>query len=67
MQYKLTGDHHRNIGEAIIREAEKENADMIIVGTRGLSGIKRTILGSVSDFVVHHTSVPVLVCPNKKQ
>lgn len=49
-------------GEAIIEAAVEENADMIVVGTRGLGKVKRTFLGSVSDYCVHHSPVPVLVC-----
>ncbi|XP_048742741.1 universal stress protein in QAH/OAS sulfhydrylase 3'region-like isoform X2 [Ostrea edulis] len=49
-------------GEAIIKIAKEENATMIITGTRGLGKIRRTVLGSVSDYVIHHSPIPVLVC-----
>lgn len=49
-------------GEAIVEAAIEENADLILVGTRGLSKMRRTFLGSVSDYCVHHSPVPVLVC-----
>ncbi|RUS88607.1 hypothetical protein EGW08_003633 [Elysia chlorotica] len=32
------------------------------VGTRGLGKFRRTMLGSVSDYILHHAHVPVLVC-----
>ena len=35
---------------------------LLISGTRGMGTIRRTILGSVSDHVVHHAHCPVLVC-----
>lgn len=35
---------------------------MIITGTRGTGKIKRTILGSVSDYLVNHAVCPVMVC-----
>jgi nucleotide-binding universal stress UspA family protein len=49
-------------GETIIRLAEEESATMIVMGTRGLGKMRRTIMGSVSDFVVHHAHCPVIVC-----
>ena len=48
-------------GEAIIAEAEKQSANLIIMGTRGLGKIRRTFLGSVSDYVVQHARCPVVV------
>ncbi|EDO42478.1 predicted protein [Nematostella vectensis] len=50
-------------GEVIIGIAKQENVDEIIIGSRGLGKFRRTILGSVSDYVVHHASVPVIVVP----
>lgn len=49
-------------GEAICRIAEEEKATMIVMGTRGLGKVRRTIMGSVSDYVVHHSHCPVIVC-----
>lgn len=53
-------------GETIVEQAEKLNVATIIMGTRGLSKLKRMILGSVSNFVLQHATVPVSVIPNKK-
>jgi nucleotide-binding universal stress UspA family protein len=49
-------------GEALVQLANEERADLVIMGTRGLGRIRRTILGSVSDYVVHHAHCPVLIC-----
>lgn len=37
------------------------NADMVIVGSRGLGGIKQILLGSVSTYLIKHLAMPVLV------
>jgi len=49
-------------GEIIIDVANEEKVAMIVMGTRGLGTVRRTILGSVSDYVVHHSGCPVVVC-----
>ncbi|KAK2157232.1 hypothetical protein LSH36_195g06003 [Paralvinella palmiformis] len=49
-------------GEAIVDTANELLADMIVMGTRGMGTIRRTILGSVSDYVVHHSHQPVIIC-----
>jgi nucleotide-binding universal stress UspA family protein len=50
-----------SIAEAIIDEATKEKVNLIVVGTRGLGGFKRLLLGSVSSAVVDHAPCAVLV------
>ena len=55
----VEGDH--NPGENICEYAETNDIDMIVVGSRGLGNIKKVFLGSVSNYVVNHSNVPVLV------
>ena len=45
--------------------AEEENALFIICGSRGHGNIRRTLLGSISDYILHHSNVPVFVCKRK--
>ncbi|BFZ10435.1 hypothetical protein BsWGS_13474 [Bradybaena similaris] len=49
-------------GEGILKAAEDEHACMIILGSRGKGLLRRTFMGSVSDYVIHHSHVPVFVC-----
>jgi nucleotide-binding universal stress UspA family protein len=46
---------------AIVNYADKENVDLIVVGTRGRSGFSKKLLGSVALGVVIHASCPVTV------
>jgi len=50
-----------NAAHAIIEVADKEEVDMIVMCTHGMSGVKRFMVGSVTNNVVHHANVPVLV------
>lgn len=51
----------------IIDFAEKNNADLIVVGTLGKTGLDRFLMGSVAEKVVRGSKVPVLVVRSEKQ
>lgn len=44
----------------IVRQARKENVEMIVMGTHGRSGLSRLIMGSVAESVMRHAPCPVL-------
>jgi nucleotide-binding universal stress UspA family protein len=52
---------YTSISKEIVEYAEKEGIDLIVVGNRGRTGIKRMLLGSVADEVVTYSHCPVLV------
>src|SRR4028119_251791 len=60
----VTGTHLRMGGrkdEQIISLSEEVGAGLIVMGSRGLGGVRRALMGSVSDSVVRHAHCPVLV------
>jgi len=49
------------VWSTICEVADRERAAVIIMGSRGLSGVKSLLLGSVSSSVLHHASRPTLI------
>jgi len=49
-----------NPSREIVRYAEEEGCDLVVMGTHGRGGIDRLLLGSVAEKVVRSSSVPVL-------
>ena len=47
--------------DSIVNYAESKKADLIVIGTKGRTGLKRLLLGSVANGVVTHARCPVLV------
>lgn len=52
-------------GEEIVKRASEVDACLVVTGTRGLGVIRRTVLGSVSQYVLHHSNVPVAIYTDK--
>jgi len=66
----LQENHHEfvvdiadDIREGILDAAKHHAADILVIGSRGLSGVSRLILGSVSHYCVTNADIPVLVVP----
>jgi nucleotide-binding universal stress UspA family protein len=47
--------------DALIEVAEQTKADLIVVGNRGMGGVKRFVLGSVPNKISHHSPCSVLI------
>ncbi|MBW1674193.1 MAG: universal stress protein [Deltaproteobacteria bacterium] len=56
-EYYLFG----NIPEIIVNTAKEENFDLIIIGHKGLTGLKHAMMGSVAERVCHIAPCPVLI------
>lgn len=48
-------------GKRIVEIAQKNNFDMIVIGSRGMGAAKEMFLGSTSNYVIHKSKKPVLI------
>jgi len=51
--------------EALVQLTEKEAFTVACVASRGHGALKRTVLGSTSDYLMHHANCPVFVIKNE--
>lgn len=49
----------------IVKQAEEWNADLIVIGTHGRTGLYHFLMGSVAEHVARKAACPVLIVPNK--
>jgi nucleotide-binding universal stress UspA family protein len=50
-----------NPGQTIKKIAQNWDADLIVMGSRGRTGLSELVLGSVSNYVMHHAPCSVLI------
>ena len=60
---KATG----RVAEAIVEQAKRWRADLIVMGTHGRRGVNRLLLGSNAELVVRNSVVPVLLVPGRER
>jgi len=51
----------RPVGEVLLEEAERTNCDLLVMGGYGHSRIRELLLGGVTQFIISHATVPVLL------
>ena len=51
------------VWKTIVEIADRDDAGTIVMGSRGLTGLRAMLLGSVSSAVVHHANRPTLIVP----
>ncbi|ADC89695.1 UspA domain protein [Thermocrinis albus DSM 14484] len=57
------GEHH-HVAVAILEKSAQWGADLLVMGSRGLTGLKRVIVGSTSEEVIRKAEMPVLIYRN---
>jgi nucleotide-binding universal stress UspA family protein len=61
LKTEIVEDPISRVGSAIVDYAERENVDLIVIGSRGRTGFKKMLLGSVASDVVTYAHCPVMV------
>ncbi|XVJ66355.1 MAG: universal stress protein [Lacibacter sp.] len=55
-----------NPGSEIIKQAIENEVSVIVMGTHGRTGILQIVMGSTAEYVIRHSTIPVLVIPMNK-
>lgn len=50
-------------GHAILKASTDNKVDHIVIGSPGLNALGRVLLGSISDYIIHHSQIPVTLIP----
>ena len=53
--------------DTILNQAKELSVDIIVLGSHGKSAVMRMLVGSTSEGVLHHSSIPVLIIPTHKR
>jgi nucleotide-binding universal stress UspA family protein len=51
----------------ITKIAKKQKADLIVMGTHGRTGLRHLLMGSIAEYVIRHSTIPVFVVPEAKK
>ncbi|MEO5889147.1 MAG: universal stress protein [Ferruginibacter sp.] len=56
-----------SVGESILAAAKESNADIIVIGSHSRRWLENILMGSITEYVLHHTSIPLFIIPTKKE
>jgi len=56
-----------DFADTILETAKEVNADIIVIGSHSRKWLENIVMGSVTEKVLHHTSLPLFIIPTKKQ
>jgi nucleotide-binding universal stress UspA family protein len=59
----LVSRNDSSVWRTILDVAEETDAELIVIGTHGATAVQSALLGSVSNALLHHSTLPVLVVP----
>ena len=62
----FTVEKDESVGHTICKLGQEKDAVCIVIGPRGFGAVKRAVYGSVSNYVLHHAGIAVLVVPPRK-
>jgi nucleotide-binding universal stress UspA family protein len=55
------------VAETILKTAKKTHADLIVLGSHSHKWLESIVMGSVTEEVLQHTTIPLYIIPTKKQ
>lgn len=65
LKFKIS--HGASFSDAILRESKRLHSGLVIMGTKGASGLKKKLIGSNTASVIGSSNIPVLVVPEKAE
>lgn len=55
-----------SVAESILQIVKEINADIIVMGSHSRRWLENIVMGSITEYVLHHTTTPLLIIPAKK-
>ncbi len=56
-----------SVAESILETADLLNSDIIVMGSHSQKWLENILMGSITEYVLHHTTKPIFIIPTKKQ